>query len=101
MTIRAAIREPSLPRACVRRAHCETHKDVHLTGDSVSPAQPALAASSSTAGSSRDGVDVLLAWEAASPLDESPCRGYSHLYGLRLQVRWRAARAAAVYLAGM
>ncbi len=36
-------------------------------------------------------MDMLLAWEAASPLDDSPCRGYSHLYGLRLQVCWLTA----------
>jgi len=43
-------------------------------------------------------VDVLLAWEAASPLDDSPCRGYSHLYGLRLQVCWRVACNATIML---
>ena len=66
------------------------------TGDGLSNAQPAQAASSSAAGSQGEGVDVLLAWQAASPLDESPCRGYSHLYGVRLQVCWHAACAASV-----
>ena len=55
-------------------------------GGSLSTAEPASAATSAVEGGGADGVDLLLAWEAASPLDDSPCRGYSHLYGLRLQV---------------
>jgi hypothetical protein len=39
---------------------------------------------------SRDAADatgLVLAWSAASPLDSTPRRGFSHLYGVRLQVR--------------
>ena len=31
-------------------------------------------------------ADLLLAWRAASPLDDTPCLGFTHLYGVRLQV---------------
>ena len=34
---------------------------------------------------------LVLAWSAASPLDERPHRGFTHLYGVRLKVRSKRA----------
>lgn len=38
------------------------------------------------AASGGDATGLVLAWSAASPLDDVPRRGFTHLYGVRLKV---------------
>ena len=70
-----------LPQWCILQM-----KLLSVAGGGASPADVRPSASAADPGGPADGVDLLLAWEAASPLDDAPCRGYSHLYGMRPQV---------------
>ncbi len=75
----------SLPQLCL------LINQPSIAGGGASSAEVRSAPSAAGPNSAAEGVDLLLAWEAASPLDDAPCRGYSHLYGMRPQVVGRVS----------